>query len=364
MQRRSPIFFVIFYLISFFNVSSAYLNLGSKYGLENKYLRDQNPYEETFLESNEQQQFVEPESYYDIPYDVNNENQQHLTEDRYPSYYQPPYEPMTPQKAARLQQLLKELEENKEFVDVKANIPHHKESGETEQFINQEQDTSYAEGEEKSQKEVFEPTATKSDEKEKELPAKPVKKGQSEFVEYVEPAISKAQKNVQKLDFMGPSSDKSSSSIAGVFSNGNIFMGIVMSMLIVGVILGTLTGGYYYRNIYRNQDPDFSDFTHYSPAGPGRDKKSKKYMNGHSLETGDDTLAYKAQLQHYQQAKQKIIYGDDIVGEVIPGVDYDENNSDEEVDGDNNYSVYECPGLAPTGDIEITNPNFDINPQQ
>lgn len=28
-------------------------------------------------------------------------------------------------------------------------------------------------------------------------------------------------------------------------------------------------------------------------------------------------------------------------------------------DDTNNFSVYECPGLAPTGDIEVQNPNFD-----
>lgn len=39
--------------------------------------------------------------------------------------------------------------------------------------------------------------------------------------------------------------------------------------------------------------------------------------------------------------------------------------SDGEEDGaddENNFSVYECPGLAPTGDIEVVNPNFAGQP--
>ncbi|VDM96538.1 unnamed protein product [Thelazia callipaeda] len=92
---------------------------------------------------------------------------------------------------------------------------------------------------------------------------------------------------------------------------------------------------------------DNCDFT-YAPTGPGKNKKNK---------SGDEGLAYKAQLHHYQQTKQKIISGED--GTVtIPDVDEESDASDD----DNNFSVYECPGLAPTGDIEVQNPNFISKP--
>lgn len=110
------------------------------------------------------------------------------------------------------------------------------------------------------------------------------------------------------------------------------------------------------------EDP-FDDFTRYSPAGPGRDKLKRGCggnQNGTFVgELGDDTLAYKAQLHHYQQNKQKIIGSDD--GRIGNGTIHNDDGdeiSDNEADLEHNFSVYECPGLAPTGDIEVQNPNF------
>lgn len=47
----------------------------------------------------------------------------------------------------------------------------------------------------------------------------------------------------------------------------------------------------------------------YSPTGPGRDKLKKAHLPpSHRVQSpGDENLAYKAQLQHYRQTKQKII---------------------------------------------------------
>lgn len=72
-------------------------------------------------------------------------------------------------------------------------------------------------------------------------------------------------------------------------------------------------------------------------------------------------MAYKAQLHHYQQTKQKIIGAEEGISG-IPNGGVDEK-SDDELE-EHNYSVYECPGLAPTGDIEVSNPNFDIKHQK
>ena len=35
------------------------------------------------------------------------------------------------------------------------------------------------------------------------------------------------------------------------------------------------------------------------------------------------------------------------------------DSSDHESESDGDYSVYECPGLAPAGDLEVKNPLFD-----
>lgn len=65
-------------------------------------------------------------------------------------------------------------------------------------------------------------------------------------------------------------------------------------------------------------------------------------------------MSFQAQLHHYQQTKQKIISGNEQdIG--IPEPDDASEASDYD---DNNFSVYECPGLAPTGDLEVQNPNF------
>ena len=37
----------------------------------------------------------------------------------------------------------------------------------------------------------------------------------------------------------------------------------------------------------------------------------------------------------------------------LPGVGGDSEGEEEDVEDENNFSVYECPGLAPTGDIEV-----------
>lgn len=40
----------------------------------------------------------------------------------------------------------------------------------------------------------------------------------------------------------------------------------------------------------------------------------------------------------------------------------DADETSETSDDENNFSVYECPGLAATGDIEVQNPNFISRP--
>lgn len=76
--------------------------------------------------------------------------------------------------------------------------------------------------------------------------------------------------------------------------------------------------------------------------------------NGTSV--GDKTLAKSAQMYHYQHQKQQILS----MGHNKPeqkAHDTDITSDEEEVGGD--FTVYECPGLAPTGEMEVKNPLFD-----
>lgn len=71
-------------------------------------------------------------------------------------------------------------------------------------------------------------------------------------------------------------------------------------------------------------------------------------------ESIDDSLAKAAHLHHYEQTKQKIIGSDN-------GINNDNDKSDDEAEDleEHNFSIYECPGLAMSGDIEVKNPNFE-----
>ncbi|CAL1569947.1 unnamed protein product [Knipowitschia caucasica] len=70
----------------------------------------------------------------------------------------------------------------------------------------------------------------------------------------------------------------------------------------------------------------------------------------------DHSLAQNAQMFHYQHQKQQMLS----LGKQKPEpkvVDTDVTSDEEEVGGD--FTVYECPGLAPTGEMEVKNPLFD-----
>ncbi|XP_029299898.1 neural proliferation differentiation and control protein 1a isoform X2 [Cottoperca gobio] len=71
---------------------------------------------------------------------------------------------------------------------------------------------------------------------------------------------------------------------------------------------------------------------------------------------GDKTLAQSAQMYHYQHQKQQMLsMGNNKPEQKV--VDTEVTSDEEEVGGD--FTVYECPGLAPTGEMEVKNPLFD-----
>uniref|UniRef100_A0A8B9CNG2 Neural proliferation, differentiation and control 1 n=1 Tax=Anser brachyrhynchus TaxID=132585 RepID=A0A8B9CNG2_9AVES len=74
-----------------------------------------------------------------------------------------------------------------------------------------------------------------------------------------------------------------------------------------------------------------------------------------SLQPGDKTLAQSAQMYHYQHQKQQMLSMEKHKEE--PKVPDSASSDEENEDGD--FTVYECPGLAPTGEMEVRNPLFD-----
>ncbi|XP_056147040.1 neural proliferation differentiation and control protein 1-like isoform X2 [Lampris incognitus] len=71
---------------------------------------------------------------------------------------------------------------------------------------------------------------------------------------------------------------------------------------------------------------------------------------------GDKTLAQSAQMYHYQHQKQQMLSMEKHKPEQKVA-DSEVTTDEEEVGGD--FTVYECPGLAPTGEMEVKNPLFD-----
>lgn len=184
-----------------------------------------------------------------------------------------------------------------------------------------------------------------------------VKKGQNEFVEFAEPRHNNRLKSVEWMEKRVPydrENRNEGSSPFRFFAGGNVLFVAYLTICCVGVVAGTIGGVYYYNHVRANRvDDPFNEFTRYSPSGPSKDKL-KKGPSPTFGQNGDDTLAYKAQLHHYQQQKQKIL--GNTQGQVVS--DTMSDNEDDTDELEHNFSVFECPGLAPTGDVEIQNPNF------
>ncbi|NXG48853.1 NPDC1 protein, partial [Psilopogon haemacephalus] len=75
------------------------------------------------------------------------------------------------------------------------------------------------------------------------------------------------------------------------------------------------------------------------------------------ISPGDKTLAQSAQVYHYQHQKQQMLSMEKHKEE--PKLPESASSDEENEDGD--FTVYECPGLAPTGEMEVRNPLFDDN---
>uniref|UniRef100_A0A2S2PQJ3 Neural proliferation differentiation and control protein 1 n=1 Tax=Schizaphis graminum TaxID=13262 RepID=A0A2S2PQJ3_SCHGA len=90
------------------------------------------------------------------------------------------------------------------------------------------------------------------------------------------------------------------------------------------------------------------EYPAYGITGPNKDMSP----------TGDRRLAQSAQMYHYQHQKQQIIAMEtnNTVKENRCGSVSDPDSDDDNEEGD--YTVYECPGLAPAGEMEVKNPLF------
>jgi hypothetical protein len=79
-------------------------------------------------------------------------------------------------------------------------------------------------------------------------------------------------------------------------------------------------------------------------------RRGRGFAGSPITDSGDDALAKAAHLHHYEQTKQKIIGADNGIAN-----DDQSDKSDDEAEDleEHNFSIYECPGLAMSGDIEV-----------
>ncbi|XP_048181803.1 neural proliferation differentiation and control protein 1 isoform X1 [Corvus hawaiiensis] len=91
------------------------------------------------------------------------------------------------------------------------------------------------------------------------------------------------------------------------------------------------------------------------PARLGPSKARPPQLFLLSPQPGDKTLAQSAQMYHYQHQKQQMLSLEKHKEE--PKLPDSASSDEENEDGD--FTVYECPGLAPTGEMEVRNPLFD-----
>uniref|UniRef100_A0A2K5W8W8 Neural proliferation, differentiation and control 1 n=1 Tax=Macaca fascicularis TaxID=9541 RepID=A0A2K5W8W8_MACFA len=119
--------------------------------------------------------------------------------------------------------------------------------------------------------------------------------------------------------------------------------------------------------------PVSSEPVHMSPLRPGRPRprlqreirltqktdytaaKSPGSPAAPRISPGDQRLAHSAEMYHYQHQRQQMLC---LERHKEPPKELDTASSDEENE-DGDFTVYECPGLAPTGEMEVRNPLFD-----
>ncbi|XP_030292409.1 neural proliferation differentiation and control protein 1a [Sparus aurata] len=131
--------------------------------------------------------------------------------------------------------------------------------------------------------------------------------------------------------------------------NDNLIVILISLCVVVGTVSVILATVCYVKLQKESRLAQKVDYPAFGGAGVPAASASGPSM-------GDKTLAQSAQMYHYQHQKQQMLS----IGNHKPeqkAHDNEVTSDEEEVGGD--FTVYECPGLAPTGEMEVKNPLFD-----
>lgn len=130
-----------------------------------------------------------------------------------------------------------------------------------------------------------------------------------------------------------------------------IFLTIVSACSVAGLVGLIMAGVCWYKLHKRVKAASDVDYPAYGVTGPTKERLPSP---------GDRKLAQSAQMYHYQHQKQQMIAMEKANGEMKHDASEDDSEEENE-EGD--YTVYECPGLAPTGEMEVRNPLFTEDAQ-
>ncbi|XP_058015519.1 neural proliferation differentiation and control protein 1 [Ahaetulla prasina] len=131
-----------------------------------------------------------------------------------------------------------------------------------------------------------------------------------------------------------------------ISSNDALVLGLIVVCTAAGVaalVVATICWCRLQKEIQLAQKADYP--ANKLPQLPSYDK----------LSPGDRKLAQSAQMYHYQHQKQQMLSMEKHKEEAKAP----ESVSSDEENEDGDFTVYECPGLAPTGEMEVKNPLFD-----
>jgi len=191
-------------------------------------------------------------------------------------------------------------------------------------------------------------------EKQEKPPSIRKREGEEEFATFVDPAHSK-RLNSEKQYFHDGGFEKRARVENLKASDGDIGDTLFIAVTTVctaAAVFGLVAAAFVWRRVHKkHRAAQESEYPHYGVTGPAKERSG----SASPVAAMDAKLASSAQLYHYQHTKQQIIAMEQSACE---GKGQDSEDSEgEEDEGD--FSVYEYPGLAPTGDIEVTNPLFE-----
>lgn len=133
--------------------------------------------------------------------------------------------------------------------------------------------------------------------------------------------------------------------------NDTLFLVIVGTCCAVGVVGLVAAAIFWYKIQKRAEAAVDAEYPSYGVTGPN---SSGSKMSPSST-MSDRKLAQSAQMFHYQQQRQQMMAQEKAHLDAKP---VHSDDSDDEAPGGGDYTVYECPGLAPTGEMEVRNPLF------